>query len=237
MLTKKPSLASLPSSTTLPSSAKMPPSSATLPSWENCCLGQTHFPRQSCCPRKIHLLAKLSCKLAILGKVANGVIASIPLALMQALGCPHRGHCPGVVAIVAIVALVSLRRWHHHERHPGAAWALLLSRCWCHCRRCPGTIAIVAIVALASLRRWHHCRRCPGGLAPPPSRASMPTSWSLAFLPSSQRNRRLSGPVPLRCPLFQVDLSNCLGFGPRRDSRAARLLGRRCPSLCLCLLG
>jgi hypothetical protein len=156
---------------------------------------------------------------------------------MQALGCPHCGCCPGIVAIIAVMALVSLRRWHHCERHPGTAWALLLSWHWRHCRCCPGTVAIVAIVALASSQRWHHCRRCPGGLAAPPSRALTPASWSLAFLLSSQRNRRLSGPVPLRCPLFQVNLSNCLGFGSRRDGRAARLLGRRRPSLGLCLLG
>jgi hypothetical protein len=156
---------------------------------------------------------------------------------MQALGCPHRGRCPGVVAIIAVVALVSLRRWHHRERHPGAAWASLLSRRWRHCRHRPGTVAIVSVVELASSRRWHHRRRRPGGLAAPPSWASTPASWSLAFLPSSQRNRRLSGPVPLRCPFFRVDLSNCLGFGSRRDGRAARLLGRRRPSLGLCLLG
>jgi hypothetical protein len=156
---------------------------------------------------------------------------------MQALGCPHCGRCPGVVAIVAIMALVSLWRWHYCERHPGAAWASLLSRRWRHCRCHPGTVAIVAVVALASLRRWHHRRRCPGGLTAPPSRALTPASWSLAFLLSSQHNWRLSGPVPLCCPLFRVDLSNYLGFGSRRDGRAACLLGRWHLSLSLCLLG
>jgi hypothetical protein len=53
-------------------------------------------------------VAKLSCKLAFLGEVATGVIASILLALMQALRCPHRGHCFDAVAIVAVAALASL---------------------------------------------------------------------------------------------------------------------------------
>jgi hypothetical protein len=64
---------------------------------------------------------KSSCKFSFLGKVATGIIVSILLALMQALRCPHRRHCPGAIAIVAVVALASLRRWHHCERCPGAA--------------------------------------------------------------------------------------------------------------------
>jgi hypothetical protein len=156
---------------------------------------------------------------------------------MRALRCPHHGHPPGAVAIVAIVALASLRRWHHCEYRPGAAWASSLSRRWRHCRRCPGAVAIVAVVALVSLRRWHHCRRCPGSLAPPPSQALTPASWSLAFLPSSQHNRRPSGPVPLHRPLFRVDLFDCLGFGSRPNGHATRLLSQRRQSLGLRLLG
>jgi hypothetical protein len=49
------------------------------------------------------------CEFAFFGKVATGVIASIPLALMQALRCPHCGRCLGAVAIIAVVALASLQ--------------------------------------------------------------------------------------------------------------------------------
>jgi hypothetical protein len=49
------------------------------------------------------------CKLAFFGKVATGVISSIPLALMQALRCPHCRRCLGAIAIITIVALASLR--------------------------------------------------------------------------------------------------------------------------------
>jgi hypothetical protein len=52
-------------------------------------------------------VAKLLCEIAFLSNVAAGVIASTPLALMQALHC-HCGRHPGVVAIVAIVAIVAL---------------------------------------------------------------------------------------------------------------------------------
>jgi hypothetical protein len=99
-------------------------------------------------------------------------------------------------------------------------------RC-CHCCRCGAGI----IAALASLQTspWRSCG--------PPSRALMPASWSLAFLPSSQRDRRPSGPVPLYRPFFRVDLFDCLGFGSRPDGRAARLLGQRRLSLGLRLLG
>jgi hypothetical protein len=51
----------------------------------------------------------LSCELAFFSKVSTGVIASILLALMQALRCPHCGCCLGAIAIIAIVALVSSR--------------------------------------------------------------------------------------------------------------------------------
>jgi hypothetical protein len=49
------------------------------------------------------------CKLAFFGKVATGVIASILLALMQALRCPHCGRHLGAIAIIATVALASLQ--------------------------------------------------------------------------------------------------------------------------------
>jgi hypothetical protein len=163
MLKTKPLLASLPSLTTLPSSAKMLPSSAMLPSWANCHLGQTCLPRQSCCPRQILLLAKMLCKLVFLGKVANGIITSIPLALIQALRCPHCG------------------------RRPGIARALLLSGCWRHCGHCSGAITIVSAMALASLRCWHHCGRCPGGLAAPLYGRQRPPlgPWPFCRLPST----------------------------------------------------
>jgi hypothetical protein len=45
--------------------------------------------------------------IAFLSNVAAGIIASIPLGMMQALHC-HRGRCPGAVAIVAVMALASL---------------------------------------------------------------------------------------------------------------------------------
>jgi hypothetical protein len=73
----------LPSAVKLPSLAKLP-SSAKLP-----------------------IVAKSLCKIAFLSKVAAGIIASIPLAMMQALHC-HCGRRPGAIAIVAVVALVSL---------------------------------------------------------------------------------------------------------------------------------
>ncbi len=50
-----------------------------------------------------------SCELAFFGKVATGVIASIPLALMQALRCPHCRRCLGAIAIIAVMALASSR--------------------------------------------------------------------------------------------------------------------------------
>ncbi len=40
-------------------------------------------------------MAKWLCGLAFLGKVATGIITSIPLALMQLLRCPHCRPCPG----------------------------------------------------------------------------------------------------------------------------------------------
>jgi hypothetical protein len=82
-----------PSSATLPFWAKSPPwanlpSSAKLPSLANSPLGKVVQTR-------------------LLWQVATGVIASIPLALMQALHCPHCGRCLGAVAIIAVVALAS----------------------------------------------------------------------------------------------------------------------------------
>jgi hypothetical protein len=49
------------------------------------------------------------CKLAFFGKIATGVIASIPLALMQALRCLHCGRYLGAVAIIAVMVLASLQ--------------------------------------------------------------------------------------------------------------------------------
>ncbi len=99
----------LPSSVTTPSSAEAPylawrshHPSATLPS-------AVKLPSSAklLSSAKLPIVAKPSCKIAFLGKVAAGVIASIPLMMMQALRC-HRGCCPGAIAIVAVVALASL---------------------------------------------------------------------------------------------------------------------------------
>ncbi len=67
----------------LPSLAKLPPSA------------------------KLPIVVKLSYKIAFLGEVAAGIIASIPLAMMQALRC-HCRRCPGTIVIVTIVVLASL---------------------------------------------------------------------------------------------------------------------------------
>ncbi len=66
------------------------PSLAKLPSLANSPLGEV---MQTC----------------FLWQIATGVIASIPLALMQALCCPHCRHCLGAVDIIAVVALASSR--------------------------------------------------------------------------------------------------------------------------------
>jgi hypothetical protein len=55
---------------------------------------------------KLPIVEKLSCKIAFLGKVATGIIASIPLAMMQALRC-HCGRHPSAIAIIAVMALAS----------------------------------------------------------------------------------------------------------------------------------
>ena len=93
----------------MPSLAEVPylawqshPPSATLPSTVKL-LSLAKLPFSA----KLPNVAKLLCEIAFLGKVAAGVIASIPLAMMQALCCPCG--CPScAIAIIAIVALASL---------------------------------------------------------------------------------------------------------------------------------
>jgi hypothetical protein len=134
------------------------------------------------------IVAKLSCKLAFLGGVATGVIASIPLALMQVLRCPHHGRCFGAVAIVAVTAEASLwsSRWRRCQCRLGivaiATVVTLRTLPWrrCHCCHCgAGIIAalaslrtspwrrlgIVAVAALASLQTlpWRRCHCCHPG--------------------------------------------------------------------------
>ncbi len=106
----------------------------------------------------------------------------------------------------------------------GVALFSLQTLPWRHCHHCHHCAGVIADVALAVLRPPLHGRRHPP-LGP----------WPFCRLPSAIGVR--PGLCPFIIQLFQVDLLDCLGFDSHPDGRAARLCGRQCPSLGLCLLG
>jgi hypothetical protein len=104
---------------------------------------------------------------------------------------------------------------------------LLWKSChWGHRQHPAGIDAGIALSSSWTLP-WCHCHHCCRG-AGIIADVALAVSWP----PLHGRQR-----PPLGCPLFQVDLLGCLGFGSCPNGRAAHLRSQRRPSLGLCLLG